>query len=353
MDLRIAADPPPAAEEGARATASPQGSLDQVSVLGRARRATLEKLGTPSAQAPSVGQSGQAGYADVLAARPAPSPAIRLTDARIAPTRTLGYAPAPAPVALAASSAVTTSSAAKTSASSSTSASAASKSDFAFLSDKKLSIQDKLFQFMLVVQKKEDQQLQKKMKQYADKYEAKTTTTSSSTAKASTTKASSSGGLAGLLEDVVGGALSILGLGGGGSPLSVLGDLAAELGGTVLGAAVTAIGLPALAPIAVSVGNTLGGAVKQAIDGSSSSSSSASSTSGKTSGTTTSTTKTSAAKTTTTPASAPSSIDAGDERLDMLEIQRMVEKQNQMFQLISNVLDGMNDTAMNVIANVR
>jgi hypothetical protein len=39
--------------------------------------------------------------------------------------------------------------------------------------------------------------------------------------------------------------------------------------------------------------------------------------------------------------------------MDMLEIQQMVEKQNQMFQLISNVLAGMNDTALNVIANVR
>jgi hypothetical protein len=42
-----------------------------------------------------------------------------------------------------------------------------------------------------------------------------------------------------------------------------------------------------------------------------------------------------------------------DEKLEMLEIQRLVEKQNQMFTCISNVLKTMHDTAMGAIHNMR
>ena len=365
MDIRIAADPPlsggapcqPAAEEGARPASLSQGSVP-ASALERARRAAWDRLGVDRSQAPFVGQPGQTGYAESLVARPAPSPAIRLASAKTAPARAQGYAPAPTLLASATSSSATSSSAASTSkattTTSSTSASASStKSDFAFLSDKKLSIEDKLFQFMLTVQKKEDQQLQKKMKQYADQYGTQSSSSSSSSSKTSTasssSKAASGGGLlGGLLEDVVGGALSILGLGGSGSPLSVLGDLVSELGGTVLAGALTAVGLPELVPIASSVAGALGGALQ----GAAASSSSASSGSASTSKSTGSQPAKSSSSSATTPSS-PSAIDGGDERMDMLEIQQMVEKQNQMFQLISNVLAGMNDTALNVIANVR
>ena len=42
-----------------------------------------------------------------------------------------------------------------------------------------------------------------------------------------------------------------------------------------------------------------------------------------------------------------------DERLEMLEIQRLVEKQNQMFTLVSNVMKGMHETTMVAIQNIR
>jgi hypothetical protein len=42
-----------------------------------------------------------------------------------------------------------------------------------------------------------------------------------------------------------------------------------------------------------------------------------------------------------------------DERLEMLEIQRLVDKQNQMFTLVSNVMKNMHETTMVAIQNVR
>jgi type IV secretory pathway TrbL component len=148
--------------------------------------------------------------------------------------------------------------------------------------------------------------------------------------------------------------LSILGIGGSSgssSPLSVLGDLVSELGGTVLAGALTAVGLPELVPIASSVAKALGGALQGAASSSSSASSGSTSTSKPT--TSKSSGSNSAKSSSSSTTASPSETEAGDERMDMLEIQRMVEKQNQMFQLISNVLAGMNDTALNVISNVR
>ena len=37
----------------------------------------------------------------------------------------------------------------------------------------------------------------------------------------------------------------------------------------------------------------------------------------------------------------------------MLEIQRLVDKQNQMFTLVSNVMKGMHDTTMVAVQNIR
>jgi hypothetical protein len=105
-----------------------------------------------------------------------------------------------------------------------------------------------------------------------------------------------------------------------------------------------------LAPAALKLGESLGGALAGVLSG------------GKAKSTSTGTTKTDKASNpkTTTPSTTKTSTtpkkgEAGspDERLEMLEIQRLVEKQNQMFTLVSNLLKSMNDTAMVAIQNVR
>jgi N-acetylmuramoyl-L-alanine amidase CwlA len=57
----------------------------------------------------------------------------------------------------------------------------------------------------------------------------------------------------------------------------------------------------------------------------------------------------------TDPKTTPAKGEAGspDERLEMLEIQRLVDKQNQMFTLVSNVMKNMHETTMVAIQNVR
>jgi hypothetical protein len=42
-----------------------------------------------------------------------------------------------------------------------------------------------------------------------------------------------------------------------------------------------------------------------------------------------------------------------DERLAMLEIQRLVDKQNQLFTLVSNVMKNVHDTSMVAVQNLR
>ncbi|MBS1108101.1 MAG: hypothetical protein H6Q88_93, partial [Anaeromyxobacteraceae bacterium] len=71
--------------------------------------------------------------------------------------------------------------------------------------------------------------------------------------------------------------------------------------------------------------------------------------------TTKSTTTKSASGSTAKAPSTSKKAEAGspDERLEMLEIQRLVEKQNQLFTLVSNLMKSMHDTSMVAIQNVR
>jgi len=198
---------------------------------------------------------------------------------------------------------------------------------WSFLSDPSLSIEDKLAAFMATVQKKTDDDLTQKMNDYKAKYAA---------------AANQDQGFFGFLSSVMDsifpkGTILNKALGG---LTSLIGDGLKTLTGPVLAGLATAIGLPSLAPAALKAGASLGKAIGDALGlGSSSSSSSTKSTTSSGSKTTSSTT--------TGEAGSP------DERLAMLEIQRLVEKQNQMFTLVSNVLKSINDTAMGTINNIR
>lgn len=252
-------------------------------------------------------------------------------------------------------SAARKSTAAKTSTAKKTSASGPSAAELAFLDDPNLSIEDKLFRFMALMQQRSDRELTDAMKQYEEKKAAakeKTTSgaTSSSTGTTSgggTTTEKSSGGSGG------GGLFGALGDALGGIAKTVVGgaeSLAKDLGGPLLAAGCTAVGLPFLAPVALQIGGPL---AKSAVSGlatavglderGSARPSTATSTAARTSGTSKASSSTSA------------SADEGelDEKLEMMKLQRLVEKQETMFAALSNVLKAQHDGQMVAVNNIR
>jgi len=204
--------------------------------------------------------------------------------------------------------------------------------EWAFLSDPSLSVEEKLSRFMIAVQKRIGDELTDKMNDYRAKYgEGGTETKESGGILGSILGAIfPSGGIfdkvLGGLEDLLGGALK-------------------SLGGPLLAALATAVGLPVLAPAALKFGESLGGALAGLLTGEK-----AKSTPSKT--TTTSKPTTTSTPKTTNPAK-KGEAGSPDERLEMLEIQRLVEKQDQMFTLVSNLLKSIHDTSMVAIQNVR
>jgi hypothetical protein len=98
--------------------------------------------------------------------------------------------------------------------------------------------------------------------------------------------------------------------------------LASQVGGPVLAAAATAAGLPQLAPLALKYGGDLAQLAFKDVGGSS--------------------------------AAPASSAGAGspDEKLAMLEIQVLVEKQQRMFEAVSGTLKAMHDAQMAAVRNL-
>lgn len=221
-----------------------------------------------------------------------------------------GYAPA---ASLPASAA-----AAEAKASTSTSG----KGEWAFLDDRRLSVEDKLFMFMKLVMKKSDQELVKKMKQYQAAKSGGTSASSGSSA------AKSSGGLFGILKKVF-------------PPLAALAKvvpalpdlvnkLATQLGPQLLGALMIPLGAPWAAPLVQRAASELLPAAISTLDGGSTGSSPSDGTSGS---------------------SATGNGD--DERMQLLEIERMMQKTNQMFATVSNILKATHDAAMTAVNNIR
>ncbi|HYG66960.1 MAG TPA: hypothetical protein VD838_04850, partial [Anaeromyxobacteraceae bacterium] len=111
------------------------------------------------------------------------------------------------------------------------------KGEFAFLDDPNMSIEEKLFRFMALVSKKNDEDLIEKMKEFETKKD--------------------SGGLLGGLKGGLWGALKAAVPGLGGLEAVFGSDVLKQLGGPALAAAVTALGMPQLAPIAMKLGPEL------------------------------------------------------------------------------------------------
>jgi len=203
--------------------------------------------------------------------------------------------------------------------------------EWAFLSDPSLSVEEKLSRFMIAVQKKLGDELTEKMSDYKAKYGEGGTET----------KSQESGGFLGSILGAIFPAGGIFDKVLGGLE-KLLGEALKSLGGPLLAALATAVGLPALAPAALKVGESLGKALAS------------STTTSKAKTTKATTTKSSTGSTSKAP-STPKKAEPGspDERLEMLEIQRLVEKQNQLFTLVSNLMKSMHDTSMVAIQNVR
>ena len=291
-------------------------------VAGRARAAAVAKPGSAAAAKPGsvavailrgvvprtidrlAPEAGQRLGASVLRAEPPRAFAIEVPAGHA--QAVAGYAPQPRAAAAStlASTTTRTSSAATT----------RSTGEWAFLDDRSLSIEDKLFKFMKLVMKKSDDDLQKKMKEYTA---AKSSTTSSAK--------KTSGGLFGVLKTVL-------------PPLAALekvvpalpqlvNKLASDLGPQLLGALMLPLGAPWAAPLVQRAASQLLPAAIATLDGGS---------------TTTGSTSTS-----------PSSASGEDERMKLLEIERMMQKTNQMFATISNILKATHDAAMTAVNNIR
>jgi hypothetical protein len=225
--------------------------------------------------------------------------------------------------------------------------------EWSFLGDASLTIEDKLARFMQAVQKKIDDELTQKMEDYKAKY-----------GEGGTETKKDSGGFLGKLLGAIFPPLSLVGDLFGGLD-GFLGDALKSLGGPLLAALATAVGAPMLAPAALKLGDALG----KLLGGSSRSTKTPLKGGGTTTpehieaqrkakasgSTSTSSAKSSSSKGTGSSSKSKGKDDAGspDERLAMLEIQRLVDKQNELFSLVSNVLKGMHDTSMTTIQNLR
>ncbi|HZY04904.1 MAG TPA: hypothetical protein VFF02_15540 [Anaeromyxobacteraceae bacterium] len=226
-----------------------------------------------------------------------------------------GYAAAPKAAAGA------TSGAAAAAGATSASGAAASKGEWAFLDDPGLTIEDKLFRFMKLVVKKSNDELEQKMKDFKAGRTSRTASSSASSAK------KSSGGLFGLLKKVF-------------PPLAALekvipalpqlvNKLATDLGPQLLGALMIPLGAPWAAPLVQRAAGELLPAAVSAIDGGPATASASSS------------------------GSSGGVSKENDERLQLMEIERMVQKTNQMFATVSNVLKATHDAAMTAVNNIR
>jgi hypothetical protein len=211
---------------------------------------------------------------------------------------------------------------------------ASTTADFDFLKDKTLSVEEKLFRFTCAIAQRNDDEVLKKM----EEMKGGTAKATGSGGSGSSGGSKKSGGVS--VWSALKLAVPVLGLAS-----KVVGDeklksMLKQVSGPVLAAAATALGLPTLAPLALSAGpgvlsaildGKLGGAGAAAGEGAASSSPSG----------------TSGSATATAPTSGK------NEQVQLMELQRLVDKQKEMFSMVSNILRAQHDTRMSIIGNVR
>jgi hypothetical protein len=205
----------------------------------------------------------------------------------------------------------------------------AKTNDFDFLRDPKLTLEQKLMRFMIMMAKKLDEDIQRRMEELAPKDAAKQTSSSKSTASKKSSR--------GFFGKVVSGILKA-------KPLR---DLLKQVTGPVLAAGASALGFPALAPLLLKAGPALGqlfGEIVGSLDGGGSAPGSRAPGSSK---------ATSSASSSSSSSSGTSGMSATEERLKMMELQQVMEKQKEMFTLVSNMLRTFHDMRMSAVNNIR
>jgi hypothetical protein len=196
-------------------------------------------------------------------------------------------------------------------------------SDFAFLKDPRLSLEQKLIRFYALYSKK----LEEDIARLKDPSKA---SKSSSSSKAASTK--KKGGIFGKFVKAIG--------------EKVLKPALSKLAGPILAAGASALGFPMLAPILLKAAPALAGVATEAL---------ASLATGAASAATSSAAAASSSPSPAAASSASSSSAAGsgDDRVQMLELQQAVDKQKEMFTLVSNLLRSLHDMRMSAIQNIR
>jgi hypothetical protein len=212
--------------------------------------------------------------------------------------------------------------------------------EWSFLSDPSLSVEEKLARFMIAAQKKLDDDLTKRMEEYRARYGEGGTEA----------KKDDGGGIFGSILKALFPPLAIADAIFGDLD-GFLNDALKALGGPLLAALATAVGLPTLAPAALKVGDAVASAIAGGSSGTKKASTAKAGGTGK--GAATPKKTTTAKEETAKKDTAKKEAGTPDERLEMLEIQRLVDKQNTMFTLVSNVMKSMHDTAMVAVQNVR
>jgi hypothetical protein len=227
---------------------------------------------------------------------------------------------------------------AKTTSKSSSSKTSASD-PLAFLKDSKLSVDEKLMKLAAYLNGKWEKEMDDKMKQIAASEEAK---------KKAESKPSGSKGGGGLLGGVADMIHTVVAPASAALKMPVVRDVLKQVGGPVLAAGATALGMPALAPILLKFGPQLvdlASSLASAVEGAGAAAPGGGppkASSPKASG-----------GSATSSTAASKAMSDSEVQMVMMEIQRLQQKQQEMFGLVSNVLKSNHDVRMAVVANVR
>jgi hypothetical protein len=291
--------------------------------------APAARPGSPIARAAPAGRPAVAAARTATAAAAKGSPASRSSKASKAGASGAGYAKAAAGAAAQASKA------------SKASASAKATGPLAFLEDPKLSVEEKLLRLLAYLNDRWNKDLDGKLKELRSGGGAKP---SSSSGASSGSRKSGLGGALGPVVSFAKAAFPQLGVAADVLGNPIVRGVLSKVSGPALAALATASGLPTLAPRALRYGPELVAAAAgiAATDGKAGGAGTPSAGGGGT-----------ASGASTSGGTAGAIGSDRDAQLKLMEIQRIMDQQKEMFSLVSNLLRTGHDARMAVIGNVR
>lgn len=210
----------------------------------------------------------------------------------------------------------------------------------AFLKDAKLSVEEKLMRLLSYLNDRWEKDMQKKMEEMAGGQGA--SAPKAPATKGTSTKKKGLLGTIGVVADVAKKFFPQVGIAVEALKNPLVRDMVAKIGGPVLAAGASALGLPALAPALLKYGpaviDVAAGVASAFVDQAGGSGSS-----------------TAQARSAATSSGSASGGAMSDRQLQVkaMEIQRIMDQQKEMFALVSNILRSGHDARMAVIQNVR